>query len=250
MKSGDLKMAASKKSVIETLAKVKNLGPSYAEKAFDELGVQSLDDLIAAAQAGKLTTIKGVGANKEKAILESALELKGAAEKAAELVEPKPAPKTKATKAAPAPKAKSAEKAAPAPKAKAAKAPKAAPVAKAPKAPKAKSAEKAAPAPKAKTAKAAPAPKAPKAPKAAKAPAKAKTEPAKKPAAAKSEAPKPEPKKEAPKTEAPKAAPKAEAPKAERSNAKSSYTPPPKKSTHPVVFLGKLVFKIARKLLS
>ena len=85
-------MAATKKSVIETLANVKNLGPAYAEAAYDDLGVRSLDDLIAAAQDKKLQTIKGVGAAKEKSILKSALELKNAAGKAAEVVEAPKAP--------------------------------------------------------------------------------------------------------------------------------------------------------------
>lgn len=44
---------------------------------------------------------------------------------------------------------------------------------------------------------------------------------------------------------------RAEQPKAERPRPQQTYTPPaPKQNSNPVVFLGKLVFKIAKKLLS
>lgn len=68
-------MAASKKNIVETFTKVSGIGESYAEQMYDELGLRSLDDLIAAAKAGKVKTLSGIGPAKEKSILESATEL-------------------------------------------------------------------------------------------------------------------------------------------------------------------------------
>ncbi len=87
-------MPASKAKVVETLAEVKNLGPTYAERAYDELGVRSIEDLIKAAEGGKLQEIKGIGAAKEKAILKSAKSMADAPAAPAKAETPKKATKT------------------------------------------------------------------------------------------------------------------------------------------------------------
>jgi len=75
-------MAASKKKVLEELAEVKHVGPAVAEQLYDELEVRSVQDLIAAAQRNDLQKIKGIGAKKEKTILEAAESIASAAPKA------------------------------------------------------------------------------------------------------------------------------------------------------------------------
>lgn len=110
-------MPPSKKKVIEQLAEVKNLGSAYATQAYDELGVRSLEDLVKAAKANELQSIKGVGAAKEAKILASAEELLGGAAPAPtptpEKSEPKQ-PKTQTKKAGSKPKSADAKKSKPA----------------------------------------------------------------------------------------------------------------------------------------
>ena len=84
-------MASSKNTIVETLAQVKNVGPSYAEKMYDELEIRSVEDLAEAARTGRLKQIKGIGPAKQDAILEAA---------EAELREPQKAVPVDATKAA------------------------------------------------------------------------------------------------------------------------------------------------------
>jgi len=65
-------MPASKKKTIETLASVKNVGDHIARQAYEELGVRTISDLADAARDGRLKELDGIGAKKEKAILDSA----------------------------------------------------------------------------------------------------------------------------------------------------------------------------------
>lgn len=191
-------MAKSKKQIIESLAAVKNVGPKYAEAAYDELGIRSIDDLVKAAEKGELQKLSGIGAKKEKSILASATGAAGA-KPARTPSEPGSSTKAKPSK----PKSSTSSKS-----------------------------------------------------KSKKADAKAR----------KPEAKKPEPKAKAKKPEAKKPEPKAEAknddkksdnrPKTTSSTARprpqSNYQPRDRKnkSSNPIVFVGKLVFKIAKKLLS
>ncbi len=96
-------MPASKAKVIEKLSAVNGLGEAYATKAYEDLGVRNLDDLVQAAKDNELQSIKGIGAAKEKSILESATELLGATE------EPAPAPEDKPKKEEPKKEAKKEE---------------------------------------------------------------------------------------------------------------------------------------------
>lgn len=59
-------------SGIEALSEVKYVGDWIAVQAHDELGIKSVAELIEAAQTGKLQALNGIGAAKEKAILEAA----------------------------------------------------------------------------------------------------------------------------------------------------------------------------------
>lgn len=93
-----IQMPPSKKKVIESLAEVKNLGEKYATAAYEELGVRTVDDLIAAAKDGKLQTIKGIGAAKEKAILKSAQDQQKSDARPAPAPEKKSSKSTKSTK--------------------------------------------------------------------------------------------------------------------------------------------------------
>ncbi len=263
-------MPTSKESVIKSLIGIKNLGATTLDTAYDEFGLRTLDDLIALAESGKLATIKGVGPVRAKSVLASAKAMKANP----------PKPKAKGTRGRK-PGSKNKPKGATAKTPVAAKtavdadavppmvrpggkkdaAVAATPIVKPKKRGRPKkevtaSTAAAAPAaapkkrgrPKkevtASTAAAAP----PAAPKKRGRPKKV----VETPVAAKKERNKPGPKpgKGKGKADAPKAeAPRAEAPRAERP--RSTYTPPaPQKSSNPVVFLGKLVFKIAKKLLS
>lgn len=59
-------------SGIEALSQVKYVGDWIAVQAHDELGIKSVAELIEAAQSGRLQALNGIGAAKEKAILEAA----------------------------------------------------------------------------------------------------------------------------------------------------------------------------------
>lgn len=65
-------MTSSKQRALEELTALPHLSPDLAAKAWDDLGVRSIDDLVEAASAGRLQTLGGIGAKKEKAILEAA----------------------------------------------------------------------------------------------------------------------------------------------------------------------------------
>jgi len=189
-------MAKSKKKTIESLAAVKNVGPKYAEAAYDELGIRSIEDLISAAEKGELQKLSGIGAKKEKAILESA---RGSAD-------PKPAKTpSKPKKSSKPSKSKSSKS----------------------KSSKSKSSKSSKSGAKSET-------KADK--------PKAKKE---KPAAKKEEAKKPE-------ARAKNDDKKASGSSSTRPRPQSNYRPRERKksSSNPIVFIGKLVFKIAKKLLS
>lgn len=67
-------MTTSKKSVIDQLAKVPNVGETIAKSAYETLGVRSVADLIQAGESGKLQSLEGIGKKKAKAILEAARE--------------------------------------------------------------------------------------------------------------------------------------------------------------------------------
>ncbi len=90
-------MAQGKESVLEELTRVKFVGPAVAEKLYTELEIRSLEDLIQAGRAGKLSSISGVGDKTAKSITSSAerqLAAKTAAPKpvvAVKKVEPKTA---------------------------------------------------------------------------------------------------------------------------------------------------------------
>ena len=92
------KMASSKATVIEELSKVKNLGETYATAAYDDLGIRSVAELIAAARDGKLQTIKGIGPAKEQSILKAAEALSAAPSPAPEASKPKSPTKKDAPK--------------------------------------------------------------------------------------------------------------------------------------------------------
>merc|ERR1711974_398777 len=74
-------MAASKKKIVETFSQVSGIGPAYAEKLYDEFNLRSLADLVAAGEKGDLQELRGVGAAKEKSIVNSAKELLSKTEK-------------------------------------------------------------------------------------------------------------------------------------------------------------------------
>lgn len=100
-------MAASKKKIVETFTQVTGVGESYAEQMYDDLGLRSLDDLVTAAEEGKIQSLKGIGPSKEKSILKSAKELlstspstESPAKKKAPEKQPKTKTKAKAKKAA------------------------------------------------------------------------------------------------------------------------------------------------------
>ena len=265
-------MPTSKESVIKSLIGIKNLGATTLDTAYDEFGLRTLDDLIALAESGKLATIKGVGPVRAKSVLESARAMKANPPKAKGKRGRKPGSKNKpkGAKAKPAVAAKTvvATDAVPPmvrPGGKKDAAVAATPIVKPVPKPRGRprkeavAADATAPRPTPKprgrpkkadtVAKAAPQPKA--IPKKRGRPKKVVETPT--PAADKKRN-KPGPKPGSTRTPAaaPKAeAPRAEAPKAERPRPQSTYTPPaPQKSSNPVVFLGKLVFKIAKKLLS
>ncbi len=65
-------MAASKKKVVESFTQVSGIGPSYAEQLYDEFGLRSIEDLVAAGEKGELQKLRGVGAAKEKDIVKAA----------------------------------------------------------------------------------------------------------------------------------------------------------------------------------
>ncbi len=65
-------MTTSKKSVIDKLARVPNVGEAIAKSAYEKLGVRSLADLIEAGESGKLQSLEGIGKKKERAILDAA----------------------------------------------------------------------------------------------------------------------------------------------------------------------------------
>ena len=70
-------MAASRKKVVETFTKISGIGPAYAESCYDDLGLRSLEDFVEAGENGKLQSLKGVGAAKEKNLVKSAQALIG-----------------------------------------------------------------------------------------------------------------------------------------------------------------------------
>jgi Holliday junction resolvasome RuvABC DNA-binding subunit len=74
-------MAASKKKIVETFSQVSGIGPAYAEQLYDEFGLRSLADLIAAGEKGELQKLRGIGPAKEKSITKSATELLSNSEK-------------------------------------------------------------------------------------------------------------------------------------------------------------------------
>ncbi len=65
-------MAPSKKTVVEQLATLPSISEAIASSMYDELGLRSLDDVIAAASDGKLRKLSGVGKKTEEKILEAA----------------------------------------------------------------------------------------------------------------------------------------------------------------------------------
>lgn len=65
-------MTTSKENVISELAALPSVGESIAKNAYEKLGVRSVDDLIEAADTGKLQALNGIGKKKEKAILSAA----------------------------------------------------------------------------------------------------------------------------------------------------------------------------------
>jgi Holliday junction resolvasome RuvABC DNA-binding subunit len=68
-------MAATKKKIVETFSEVSGIGPAYAEQLYDEFGLRSLADLVAAGEDGKLVELKGVGPAKAKSITKSAQDM-------------------------------------------------------------------------------------------------------------------------------------------------------------------------------
>ncbi len=92
-------MAKSKEKILEELTRVKYVGPHMAEELYTKLEIRSIEDLVEAGQAGKLTSVSGIGEKTQKTIVSSA-KRHLANQKAA----PKPAtPKAKAAAAKPAP---------------------------------------------------------------------------------------------------------------------------------------------------
>ena len=53
------------------MTKLEGLGPKRARRLYDELGIDSLDALRAAAKAGRISDLKGFGAKAQEALLEA-----------------------------------------------------------------------------------------------------------------------------------------------------------------------------------
>ena len=65
-------MAKQKQTVLKELQRVRLIGPALAETLYEEHKIRTLDDLIALAESGELTLLKGVGETKASTMLSSA----------------------------------------------------------------------------------------------------------------------------------------------------------------------------------
>ena len=80
-----LKLRAKFPPGVIEMTRLSGLGPKRARRLYEELGIDSLDALRAAAEEQRIRTLKGFGAKAEEAILAS-LRLAGAGERAARVV--------------------------------------------------------------------------------------------------------------------------------------------------------------------
>lgn len=69
-------MTRKREEILERLQDVKYVGPSVAEQLYEEISVRSIEDVVEAADKGWLSRIDGIGASRERDILESARALR------------------------------------------------------------------------------------------------------------------------------------------------------------------------------
>lgn len=90
----DEKTQMSEDDVVEQLAQVKGIGDARARQMYAELGVRSVEELVAIAKKGDLTSLSGIGSATQKRLLEAAEAV--IAERQA-LAEPSPAEEVEQT---------------------------------------------------------------------------------------------------------------------------------------------------------
>lgn len=69
-------MTRQREEILERLQDVKYVGPSVAEQLYEEISVRSIEDVVEAADKGWLSRLDGIGASRERDILESARSLR------------------------------------------------------------------------------------------------------------------------------------------------------------------------------
>lgn len=85
-----LEVMARLPEAASTLMAIPSIGPNNARRLHDELGIESIDDAIAAARGHRIRRLHGFGPRKEEQILRGALELKGELPKLITLPVPEP----------------------------------------------------------------------------------------------------------------------------------------------------------------
>jgi hypothetical protein len=68
-------MSARLPEAAEGLMAIPTIGPRTARRLNEDLGITTVEELVAAAQAGKIRRLPGFGLRKEQLILEGAMEL-------------------------------------------------------------------------------------------------------------------------------------------------------------------------------